>query len=98
MRSLIDDDKQGVFAAKCETTSLISGMIFTMVMGRLVDTFEEAGNISGAFVVIGITIFVLSLLNFVMLLFIKEKPKPEITPVAIQANTILKSSLLFIML
>ena len=46
-RTLIADEKRGIFSASCEMTSLISGMIFTTVAGRVIDTFEAKGNQNG---------------------------------------------------
>ena len=71
-RTLIADEKRGVFSASCEMTSLISGMIFTVAAGRVIDTFEEMGNQEGAFIVCGITLFVLTVSHALCLLFIKE--------------------------
>jgi NitT/TauT family transport system substrate-binding protein len=40
---LVDDRERGKFTAIKEMVSLLSGMIFTLVMGRIVDYFEENG-------------------------------------------------------
>ena len=71
-RTLIADEKRGVFSASCEMTSLIFGMIFTTVAGRVIDIFEEAGNQKGAFIVCAITLFVLSISHALCLIFIRE--------------------------
>lgn len=71
-RTLVADEKRGIFSASCEMTSLISGMIFTVAAGRVIDTFEEMGNQRGAFIVCGITLFILTASHALCLLFIKE--------------------------
>ena len=60
-RTLVADEKRGIFSASCEMTSLISGMIFTTVAGRIIDTFEANENQKGAFVVCAITLGVLTI-------------------------------------
>ena len=74
-RTLIADEKRGVFSATCEMTSLISGMIFTTVAGRVIDTFEEMGNQKGAFIVCAITLLVLTISHALCLLFMKESKR-----------------------
>ena len=76
-RSLVSDEKRGVFSASCEMTSLISGMIFTTVAGRVIDTFEERGNQKGAFIVCAITLLVLTISHALCLIFIKEEKCPK---------------------
>ena len=72
--SLVDDHKRGVFTASKEMVSLIGGMIFSFAMGAVIDKFEAAGNVSGAFIVCGVSVFALMLLHTATLLFSKEKP------------------------
>lgn len=74
-RTLVADEKRGVFSASCEMTSLISGMIFTTAAGRIIDTFEAKGNQRGAFIVCSITLLVLTVSHALCLLFIKEKKR-----------------------
>lgn len=74
--SLVDDKRRGVFTANKEIVSLIGGMIFSTVMGNIVDRYEAAGNLSGAFVLCGSTIFVLMILQSTTILLTREKPRP----------------------
>lgn len=82
-RTLIDDSKRGAFSAKCEITSLVSGMLFTMIMGRIIDNMESKGRTEDAFVVCGITLFVLTALHALCLVLMKEK-----TPEKIEDHTL----------
>jgi Na+/melibiose symporter-like transporter len=72
--SLVDDHHRGRFTANKEMVSLISGMIFSFVMGNVIDHFEAIGNLNGAFIICGITIFILMLSHTLVLIFSKEKP------------------------
>lgn len=72
--SLVDDKKRGRFTANKEIVSLLGGMAFSYFMGAVLDHFELVGNIEGAFIVGGITLFVLMFLHSCTLIFAKEKP------------------------
>lgn len=72
--SLVDDKKRGRFTASKEMVSLIGGMVFSFAMGAVIDHFEAIGNLNSAFIVCGISVFVLMLLHSATLLFAKEKP------------------------
>lgn len=71
--SFVEPTKRGVFSAKKEAISLISGMIFTFIVGFAVDKYESLGNLKGGFLFSAVAIFVLSLCNFISLLSIKEQ-------------------------
>lgn len=75
--SLVDDSKRGVFTANKEIISLIGGMLFTLIMGALIDAFEEAGNLNGAFIACAATVFLLSVLHILTMIFSKEKKASE---------------------
>ena len=46
--SLVPDGTRGTFTAKKEFVSLVGGMIFTALMGNLIDRFEAQGNMAGS--------------------------------------------------
>lgn len=75
--SLVDDKKRGDFTANKEMVSLISGMIFSFAMGAVIDHFETIGNINGAFIVCGLSVFALMILHSATLVCSKEKPCEE---------------------
>lgn len=75
--SLVDDNKRGRFTANKEIVSLIGGMVFTFIVGQIMDACEAAGNIKAAFILCGVGIFVLMLLHTATLIFSKEKPVEE---------------------
>ena len=75
--SLVDDKKRGDFTANKEMVSMIGGMLFSFAMGTLVDHFEAMGDLNAAFIVCGLSIFVLMLLHSATLIFSKEKECEE---------------------
>lgn len=72
--ALVDNDKRGVFTANKEIVSLLAGMVFSFVMGRVIDTAEAAGDLPRAFLIMGVTIVVLMLLHTATLLAARERP------------------------
>lgn len=72
--SLVDNDKRGRFTANKEIISLIGGMIFSFSMGSLMDHFEAKGDLRTSFVLCGLTIFSLTVLHTLTLVFSREKP------------------------
>jgi len=75
--SLVDDKKRGRFTANKEMISLITGMVFSFVMGNVIDRFSERGEMHTAFLIGCITMFSLTLLHTMTLIFSKEKPTPK---------------------
>ena len=71
--SLVDDAKRGKFTSLKEAVSLILGMTFTYVMGNVIDVFEAKGEIRTAFIICAITIFALTILHTLTILFSVEK-------------------------
>lgn len=76
--SLVDDNKRGTFTASKEMVSLISGMVFSFAMGFVIDYFEAIGNLDGAYVICGLSVFGLMVLHSATLIFSKEKPADAI--------------------
>lgn len=72
--SLVDNNRRGRFTAKKEIISLMGGMIFSFVMGNVIDHYEATRNLRGAFLIGMITVGVLMVLHSLTLLFSKEKP------------------------
>lgn len=74
--SLVDDRERGRFTALKEIVSLIGGVVFSFVMGSLMDMYEARGEIKSSFIVCGIALFVLMLLHTASLIGSREKPAP----------------------
>ena len=95
--SLVDNKKRGRFTANKEIISLLGGMAFSYCMGMLFDHYEKLENIKGAFIVGGITIFVLMMLHSATLIFAKEKvaENTKKTSVGAQLKGLFKDKTLF---
>jgi len=74
LMSLVNDGSRGRFTATKEIISLISGMVFSFVMGSVIDRYKESGNTRGAFIICAIVVFVLMIMHTVTMLLTKEKP------------------------
>ena len=72
--SLVDDNKRGRFTANKEIVSLITGMVFSFVIGSVMDYYDSIGNSDGAFIVCGLGVFGLTLLHTFTLIYSQEKP------------------------
>lgn len=72
--SLVEDKKRGRFTAIKEIISLIGGMVFSLVMGSLMDMYEERGELQKSFIVCGIALFVFMVGHTVCLICSREKP------------------------
>ncbi len=75
---LVDDDKRVRFTALKEIVSLLGGMIFSFVVGMVIDNCEADGNLHGAFIFCAVGIIGLMVIDTVVLLLMKEKPHEEI--------------------
>ena len=71
--SYVHPTKRGVYSAKKEMFSLITGITFTLIMGYVVDSFEASGNYKTSFVVIATVMLVITMLDFISLLRIKNQ-------------------------
>ena len=72
MMSYVDDKKRGVFTANKEIVSLLGGIIFSNVMGLLIDHYKTMGREDVGFIISAITIFVLCILHLITLIIIKD--------------------------
>lgn len=77
LMSLVDDKNRGNFTANKEIVSLVSGMIFTFLMGTVIDYYSETGRIRLAFTFSAIVIFILMVLHSLTLIFSVEKEIPQ---------------------
>jgi predicted MFS family arabinose efflux permease len=77
LMSLVDDGYRGVFTSWKEIVSLISGMLFSFGMGTMIDHFSMKGEIETAFLLCGITVFVLMILHTLTMAFSVEIPEDD---------------------
>lgn len=78
LMSLVDDGKRGTFTANKEIVSLVGGVVFSLSMSAVIDNFELDGNVESAFIVLGVTIFLITILHTLSLLFSQEKQEQKI--------------------
>lgn len=76
LMSLVDDKKRGTFTANKEIVSLIAQMIFSFVMGTVMDGFVLGGKTHTAFIIAAAVMFSLMVMNTLTLVFTVEKERP----------------------
>ena len=74
LMSLVSDGSRGKFTATKEIISLITGMIFSFVMGSVIDSYKAKGDMRSAFIVCAIVVFVLMIIHTLSMILTKEKP------------------------
>ena len=77
LMSLVDDSRRGAFTANKEIISLVCGMLFSFLMGAVIDRFAESGEIRTAFILSAAVIFILMLLHTLTMIFTAEKETPD---------------------
>ena len=102
LMSLVENEKRGVFTAKKEVVSLISGMIFSFLMGALVDHYEAIGKDETAFILCAAVMILLTVLHTLTMLFTGERediaaPRPDKKEIfsVLKSKGILKVTLIF---
>ncbi len=91
--SYVHPHKRAEFSANKEIISLLSGMVFSIVMAAVVDKFEGLGNLDGAFLFLSISILVLNIGNFTSLFLIKRESPEERKVGAEPFSFVLKNTL-----
>ena len=80
------------YSATKEIISLGAGIIFTLISGYVFDKLESAGNISGAFLCMAISMAVLSICNLICVLSMNEEPVDEIVVQKKKLRDIMKNT------
>lgn len=75
--SNVEPTKRASYSAMKEIISLISGIIFTAVVGYIIDRYEDIGNINGAFLFIAVSVLILNICNFICIMFIRKENEKE---------------------
>lgn len=86
LMSHVDNHHRGSFTANKEIFSLITGIVFSYVMGNVIDHFKEQGNIRASFTVAAIVILVLSLLHTLTMVLVAEKETEEKRVISLRQN------------
>ena len=79
--SYVDPNKRASYSGMKEIISLVGGIIFSLVAGKVFDLYEASGNLRGGFLFLAILVLVSNVCDFVCLVSIKREkqlPKEEI--------------------
>ena len=71
--SFVPPARRGIFSSTKEMLSLICGMIFTLIMGQAVDYYSKLGKDDYAFILLGITILIATVSDFICLMIMKKE-------------------------
>ncbi len=91
--SFFDPQKRGIFSARREMISLISGIVFSLSVSFVFDRLEAAGNLRGGFLFIGALMLLSGVSNFVCMLVMRPLPKWEETEQKKPLSVVLKQTL-----
>ncbi|MBO5199654.1 MAG: MFS transporter [Clostridia bacterium] len=75
--SFVEDSHRGIFTANKEIISLISGMVFSCLMGALIDGFTAEGKTHTAFLLAAITLSLLMVAHTVVMTATAPPPKDK---------------------
>ncbi len=70
--SYVAPTKRGSYSATKEIISLAAGIVFSTVIGLIIDKYESIGNINGGFLFIAVTMLILNGCTFVSYMLIKD--------------------------
>ena len=71
--SFVAPNKRGEFSAIKEIISLLGGIVFSFVIGKIVDAYNAANDINGSFVFLTIVMLVLNIANLISFLMISRR-------------------------
>lgn len=69
----VPEKKRAVFSAKKECISLLTGIVFSAVMGWIIDRYESIGSVRGGFLFIATAMLIINVANFISLMMIKDE-------------------------
>lgn len=91
--SYVEPAKRGRYSAVKEMISLLTGIVFTLIVGAIIDKFEAIGSQEGGFLFISIAMLILVICNFVSLMLIKNEKTEHKKEQAVPFVEILKNTL-----
>lgn len=93
LNSFVANNERGRFTARKEIVSLVGGMIFTLIMGCVVDHFDKTGHSQTGFIICGVTLFLVALLH-ILTQFICDDEAPSDVPMTSPFKRMTESFLL----
>ena len=91
--SFVENSRRGRFSALREMVSLFGGIVFTLVVSRVFDSYEASGNLSGGFLFIAIVILVCTLGSLIGMLMMKPESIPEEQSVKKSLSDVMQNTL-----
>jgi len=91
--SYVDPQKRASYSATKEMVSLLSGMVFTTVIGYIIDRYEGLGNQEGGFLFIAAAILILNICNFITYAMIKKEDDSVQEEYSLPFSEVLKNTL-----
>ncbi len=70
--SFVAPTKRAEYSAGKEMVSLLSGIGFTLIIGHIIDRYNDIGNVKGGFLFIAAAMLILNICNFISLMLIKK--------------------------
>ena len=68
--------KRASYSGTKEIVSLVGGIVFSFVAGKVFDMYEAGGNLRGGFLFLAVLILLSNVANFICLLLIKREKQP----------------------
>jgi len=91
--SFVHPCKRGEYSAVKEIISLLSGMVFTLVIGNIIDRYEALGNIEGGFLFVAVAILIFDIANLICLALIKKEDDEAEKEEAIPFKEVLENTI-----
>ena len=71
--SYVEPKHRAQYSATKEMISLFTGMVFTTIIGYIIDKYESIGNLKGAFLFLAVSLLILNISNFICISMIKKE-------------------------
>lgn len=75
--SYVDPNKRASFGSTREIISLLSGIVFSTVMGAIINKYESLHNLQGGLLFIAVCILVFSICNLICMIMIKGEAQEQ---------------------
>jgi MFS family permease len=72
--SFVPQNIRGKYFGMRESYLLLSATIVSLILGKVLDTFEEAGRVGAGYLIIYAVVFVFTIINFISFYLMKEVP------------------------
>ena len=91
--SYVDPKHRGEYSAGKEMISLVAGIVFTLLVGQIIDYYEGIDNLSGGFLFVAASMLILNVCNFISLMLIKNEPVNTNTVQSKKLKDVLKNTI-----